>query len=231
MEYRVEKKYLLPDSELALLGKRLRTVMRLDSHQSGSCYQIKSVYFDDAMDSCMGENDAGVDDRQKYRIRTYGGAEHIIKLEIKEKKNGYTKKTGCTLSQQECLQLLHGNAALRFGERGTLNLLLAQMRCRGMKPKALITYERTAFVHPVGNVRITFDRNIMASPDYASFLKKNQSYYVPVLPRGMSVLEVKYDELLPDVLAQQLELGSLQQTAFSKYYLGRLALDGELPLV
>lgn len=231
MEYRVERKYLVSDSDLVLLGKRLRTVMKLDPHQVGNSYQIKSVYLDDVMDSCMDENDAGIDDRQKYRIRTYGGAEHTIKLEIKEKKSGYTKKTGCSLSQHECLQILHGNAALAFGERKPLNLLLAQMRCRNMRPKALITYERTAFVHPAGNVRITFDRNIMASSDYAAFLSETQSYYVPVLPTGMSVLEVKYDEFLPDAIAQQLELGMLRQTAFSKYYLGRLALDGDLPLV
>lgn len=231
MEYRVEKKYLVPDSDLVILKRRLHNVMRLDPHQIGNSYQIKSVYFDDVMDSCMDENDAGVDDRQKYRIRTYGGAEHTIKLEIKEKKNGYTKKTGCTLSQHECMQILNGRAVPTFGDRRTLNLLLTQMRCRNMKPKVLITYERTAFVHPVGNVRITFDRNILASPDYTEFLSETQSYYIPILPRGMSVLEVKYDELLPDVVAQWLELGMLRQTAFSKYYLGRLALDGELPLV
>ena len=46
----------------------------------------------------------------------------------------------------------------------------------------------------------------------------------PVLCAGQHVLEVKFDELLPDQVAQVLELGSLQQTAFSKYYLSRLAL-------
>ena len=44
------------------------------------------------------------------------------------------------------------------------------------------------------------------------------------------VLEVKYDEFLPDTIAQQLEIGKLRKTAFSKYYLGRLAVRGEFPI-
>ena len=37
-------------------------------------------------------------------------------------------------------------------------------------------------------------------------------------------------EFLPDTIAQQLEIGKLRQTAFSKYYLGRLAVQGTFPV-
>ena len=104
------------------------------------------------------------------------------------------------------------------------------MRCSKMEPRAIIAYERTAYVHPTGNVRVTFDRNIMASACCEDFFQQRVSGMVPVLPAGMQVLEVKYDELLPDHIAQQLELGKLRQTAFSKYYLGRLAINGEFPI-
>jgi hypothetical protein len=85
-------------------------------------------------------------------------------------------------------------------------------------------------VHPSGNVRITFDRNIMASRCCGEFLEERVCGMTPVLPAGLHVLEVKYDEFLPDVIAQQLEIGKLRQTAFSKYYLGRLAVQGEFPV-
>ena len=104
------------------------------------------------------------------------------------------------------------------------------MRCNRMEPKVIIAYERTAFVHPSGNVRITFDRNIMASRCVEEFLEDRVSGMTPVLPAGMHVLEVKYDEFLPDTIAQQLEIGKLRKTAFSKYYLGRLAIAGEFPV-
>jgi hypothetical protein len=43
----------------------------------------------------------------------------------------------------------------------------------------------------------------------------------PVLPAGQQLLEVKYDEYLPDFIYRSLQLHSLRQTAFSKYAICR----------
>lgn len=220
----------MSDADLLLLGSRLKTVMSQDIHQEGDCYEIRSLYFDDAWDRCMDENDAGVDKREKYRIRIYDPRVDVIHLEIKEKNRGLTKKRACDLSREECLQIMEGQLPLRVDERAPLNALQLQMRCYRMEPKVIIAYERTAFVHPSGNVRITFDRNIMASRSTEEFLEDRVSGMTPVLPAGMHVLEVKYDEFLPDTIAQQLEIGKLRKTAFSKYYLGRLAVQGQFPV-
>ena len=213
-----------------LLAGRLKSVMSLDIHQEGDCYEIRSLYFDDAWDRCMDENEAGVDQREKYRIRIYDPKSDVIHLEIKEKNSGLTKKRSCDLSREECLAIMEGSLPLKLDGRAPLNSLQMQMRCAKMEPKVIIAYERTAFVHPSGNVRITFDRNIMASRCCCEFLEDRVSGMTPVLPSGMHVLEVKYDEFLPDVIAQQLEIGKLRKTAFSKYYLGRLAVQGEFPV-
>lgn len=228
--YRVENKYLLSDLDIGILQERLRAVMPNDVHQTGSCYEIRSIYFDDLWDSCIDENDAGVDDRRKYRIRTYGPPPSPIKLEIKEKCNGLTKKTSCSLTQDELVMLSSYSMTMDFDHRQTFNQMLIQMRLKGMRPKVVIAYERTAFVHPSGNVRITFDRNIVASTVIDAFQQERLEGCVPILPAGMHVLEVKYDEFLPDFIARQLELGKLRQTAFSKYYLGRLAINQEFPV-
>ena len=230
IEYRVEQKYLVSDLDLVLIASRLRTVMEADIHQEGDCYEVRSIYFDDAYDSCMDENEDGVDNRKKYRIRTYDTPGAPLRLEIKEKYRGYTKKTGCELDRDTYEGILSGENLPEFGSDPAMNQLLLQMNCRKMEPKIAVVYQRTAFVYPAGNVRITFDRNIMASRDLDSFLDPHVSALVPVLPVGMHVLEVKYDELLPDVIAGQLEVGKLRQTAFSKYYLGRLAVNGAFPV-
>ena len=203
--------------------------MEQDAHQNGDSYEIRSLYFDDAWDSCLEENEAGVDLREKYRIRIYDAGSDVIHLEIKEKRSGLTRKTSCDLTEGECLQLMDASLPLSLDERAPLNRLQMQMRCARMRPKVIIAYERSAFVYPAGNVRITFDRNIMASKRQEEFLEDRVSGMVPVLPTGMHVLEVKYDEFLPDVIAQLLETGRFRQTAFSKYYLGRLALEGSFP--
>lgn len=230
MDYRVENKYLVSDADLAILAGRLKSVMHKDIHQVGECYEIRSLYFDDIADRCMDENEAGIDQREKYRIRTYDPSSQVIHLEIKEKARGMTKKRSCSLTKEETLQIMDGTISMSVDDRKPLNLLKVQMRGAWMRPKIIIAYERTAFVHPVGNVRVTFDRNISASRACDEFFEDKFSKTVPVLPAGMHVLEVKYDEFLPDFIANQLELGSLRQTAFSKYYLGRLAVQGEFPI-
>ena len=205
--------------------------MSQDIHQEGDAYLIRSLYFDDFQNHCMDENDAGVDHRQKFRIRIYDPSSQTIHLEIKEKNNGLTKKLACDLTRAECQQIISNSLPMRFDQRRPLTQLQIQMRCALMQPRAIIEYERTAFVHPTGNVRITFDRNIMASRHCDSFLNERVTGMIPLLPAGVHVLEVKYDELLPDFIAKALEIGKLQQTAFSKYYLGRLAIQGEFPLI
>lgn len=230
MDYRVEQKFLVTDADLALLRARLGPVMGQDVHQDGDCYEIRSVYFDDLRDSCLEENESGVDERRKYRIRTYGAEGGLIRLEIKEKRRGLTHKDSCALGREEAEEALTGRLPFAPDGRSVLNLLKVNARAAGLRPKAVIVYERTAFVYPAGNVRITFDRNIMASRQVDGFFDRHVPGLVPVLPAGMHVLEVKYDELLPDFIARQLEIGSLRQTAFSKYYLGRLAVQGEFPI-
>lgn len=220
----------MTDADLALLAGRLKSVMSQDIHQEGDCYEIRSLYFDDAWDRCMDENEAGIDSREKYRIRTYDPRSETMHLEIKEKTHGLTQKRSCDLSRQECRQILAGTLPLQLDDRAPLNRLQMLMRCCRMEPKVIISYERTAFVHPSGNVRITFDRNILAGRYPEDFLEDRVPGMVPVLPAGVHVLEVKYDEFLPDVIAQQLEIRKLRQTAFSKYYLGRLAVQGEFPV-
>ena len=220
----------MSDADLLLLAGRLKNVMSQDIHQEGDCYEIRSLYFDDFWDRCLEENEAGVDKREKYRIRMYDPHSDVIRLEIKEKNRGLTKKRSCDLSREECVAIMEGELPLNIDGRAPLNSLQLQMRCARMEPKVIIAYERTAFVHPSGNVRITFDRNIMASRCREEFLEDRVSGMVPVLPAGMHVLEVKYDEFLPDTIAQQLEIGKLRKTAFSKYYLGRLAVRGEFPI-
>ena len=227
IEYRVENKYIVSDLDIAILSSRLKALMEVDIHQVGDCYEIRSIYFDDIWDTCLDENAAGIDCRKKYRVRIYDPAQSVLNLEIKEKQNGLTRKTACPLSQEEYGMICRNEQNLCFGDRKPLNQLILQQKCAEMRPRLIVAYERTAFVHPTGNVRITFDRNIMASRVCEDFQEEQISGLTPVLPVGMHILEVKYDEFLPDMIKRQLELGRLQQTAFSKYYLGRLAVNGE----
>ena len=98
--------------------------------------------------------------------------------------------------------------------------LFTEMRLKSLVPKIIVIYERKPYVYSVGNVRVTFDQNILASNDIMNFLKEEISVR-PIMPAGESVMEVKWDEMLPDHIKNHLSLDSLQWTSFSKYYLCR----------
>ncbi len=224
--YRHEYKFLIDERDRADLFYRIRNLIPLDSHvgKNGK-YWIRSVYFDDYRDSCYLENEDGINERAKYRIRIYNASDERITLERKSKKNGMTCKEAARLTKEECELFLNGQALPMTGERWEeapevlkqFNILVLS---RGFRAKTIVEYERTPFIYDMGNVRITFDENISSSMDVRHFFEKDAMRY-PVLSKGQLLLEVKYDEYLPTFIKDNLDTGKLQQISFSKYYLGR----------
>lgn len=172
LDYRNEWKYQVSGAQLAVLAARLSPILRPDGHHRPGGYAIRSLYFDDFSNSCLWENEAGVDDRHKYRLRIYNGDASLIKLEIKEKLHGMTHKTACTITPEQCRAIIRGTPpSLGKDSPPPMNLLAAAMRTRGLAPKVIVEYERTAYISRLGNVRITFDRNIAASAAVGLFLE------------------------------------------------------------
>lgn len=98
------------------------------------------------------------------------------------------------------------------------------MLIHNYKPKVIIDYERIAYVEEITNVRITFDMKISASYELENFLDGDyQNFYI--LPSGLNVLEVKFDDILPSHIRNIVESYSFKQGSFSKYYYGRKILD------
>lgn len=224
MDYRHELKFMVSDMELTVLRYRLMPLMHTDVHQENGAYTIRSLYFDDFYDTCMRENEDGVDNRKKYRIRIYNGSREVIKLEKKMKHRDMTRKMSVSLPEEICRTYVRGEIPQFYeGQSDLEKELLCEVKMHGMQPKSIVEYERTAFVEPRGNVRITFDRNISGSSRINEFMERELTL-VPLLPAGQHILEVKYDELLPQYIADMLEIQALQQISFSKYYYSRLEL-------
>ena len=86
--------------------------------------------------------------------------------------------------------------------------------------KVIVEYERIPYVSKLGNVRITFDVNLCSSTDVSEFLNGNYKKR-PVMPKDTLLMEVKWDDFLPDTIYRALSIENLKQTAFSKYCLCR----------
>lgn len=229
-DYRHEFKYLSTDQALLLLEHRLQGLMALDAHLTDSHYEIRSIYFDDIYKTCYRQNEAGTDPRSKYRIRAYNHDDGLISLEKKSKKNGMTRKESARLTRQQYEQIMAGDYQTLLWEytakenrtkQEELILSFVTLACtRHFRPEVIVCYERTPYVEKQGNVRITFDRNISSSVDFAHFFDKDLQR-LPVLTAGRELMEVKYDEFLPAYLKEALACGNLSQTTFSKYYICR----------
>ena len=221
-KYRHELKYICTAAELAMIQGRIHHLIPLDSHAGeNGMYQIRSLYFDDYYDRCYYENENGTDPREKFRIRIYNGKTDKISLELKKKERGKTLKLSCPLTEEQCRMLMRGKVLPDSDEYPpVLQKLLLQMKTAMLRPKIIVEYDRVPYVYKLGNVRITLDKNISSSLAIDRFLDPT-IHKRPIMPAGQHVLEVKFDEFLPDYIYHTLQLRNLRQTAFSKFYLCR----------
>lgn len=227
---RKELKYIVNTAQLALLRSRLLSLTKRDTHAGeGGRYTIRSLYFDDDKNRCYEEVLNGISPREKFRIRIYNGSCDPAFLELKRKDNGLTQKRCIRLYRNEkedfttqpvpCL-LPWFVPAQEDLNHPLFNQFRLQYRNNNLRPKVIVEYEREAFLYPVGNIRITFDTNICASGDLLHFTEE-QIMTRPVMPVGQHILEVKYDEFLPDFIKELMELEDLRLTTFSKYFICR----------
>ncbi len=228
MEYRNEWKYICSEFQLKMIEHLLSPIMQKDNHASiDGSYTIRSVYFDDVYDSFVEENESGIDRRFKIRIRIYNGSSQFIRCEVKYKEYGMTKKESCLITKESCEKLIR-NEHLTWEEaknNKVLSLIYLWQNTKLLRAKVIVEYDRHVFISVAGNVRITFDRNIRCSNNVDRFFEEN-IYAVPILELNQHVLEVKFDEFLPDVISNVLQRCELSQTSFSKYYLSRVKLGG-----
>ena len=159
--YRNELKYVCSDGELMQIKERIKPLCKLDPHVGkDGRYKIRSIYFDDKKNNCFYENENGTDPREKFRIRIYDGDFSTIFLECKGKENGMTYKEHSLITEEMCRNILRGKFLADGKNDKLLSKFFLQCRGRGLRPKVIVAYERTPFIYPAGNVRITLDRNI-----------------------------------------------------------------------
>ncbi len=211
---------------MVVLEHNIASIMKPDYYSNGgSGYKISSIYFDDLGDTCLRDTIDGVDERNKYRIRIYNDSFDVIKLEVKMKKYNRINKISSSITKEQLNKLMRGEVLPYSSESGSPNAIQMfnyAIATKGLRPKVIVTYNRAAYVCDMGNVRITFDRNLRTSSDVDLFGNPDLTYE-PVITdeREDFILEVKYDDFLPSYIAQVLEMGLMHQMSYSKYGLCR----------
>jgi SPX domain-containing protein involved in vacuolar polyphosphate accumulation len=219
---RNEIKYVLTEAQASLLASRMRGLLAPDPHMGNpEGYLVSSLYFDDENDSAYFEKLAGAEHRSKYRVRTYGGFPEVVMLERKEKHGSKINKTSVNLDKSAFDKLSHGEFDILANYNSPLaHEVLALNRARRLMPKVVVTYLREAYVHPLSNTRITFDKLLNAG---WGIEPENNAFAFPIAEFtavGSTILEIKYDEYLPKHISAALS-HSGPPLAASKYVLCR----------
>jgi hypothetical protein len=219
---RTELKHEITKMDCYLLRNKLKHFMKVDPHATkDGKYLIRSVYFDNFDNKVLTEKKEGFYQRDKFRVRLYDYKMDFLNLEKKSKRNNLTYKQKCRVTAEEYENMSRGDIAwMEYDSRALIQDLFIQMNIFQLKPVTVVDYEREVFIYDQGNVRVTFDSNIKTSFRNNDVLNPDLAM-VETSPE-IVVLEVKYDEFLPDVIKYLLQLGDRRKGTYSKYQMSRM---------
>lgn len=222
MEFRHEYKHMLSYADTFTLRNRLRRLLAPDCHAgSDGCYQIRSLYFDDWCDHALRDKLYGVSRREKFRIRLYNQDFSLIRLEKKSKISALSHKESVPLTLNQAEAILDGDWSwMKCCTHPLLTEFYTKLTGQLLRPKTVVDYTREPFVYAPGNVRVTLDHHIRTGLLATNFL---DSELLTVDASGpICILEVKYDQFLPDLVRDAIQMDHRQSGAFSKYATCRL---------
>ena len=202
LRLRHEVKHQISPQEDLVLASRLGKLFPRDGHAGpDGSYRVTSLYFDTPYDTALREKLDGV-------------------LEKKWKVNGLCGKRSARLTLEEAERLLSGEDAFLL-ERGEplLSELYHKLRGTLLRPRTVVCYDREAFLYAPGNVRVTLDRDLRTCGDSTGFLSPGSFPLKPL--DALTVLEVKYDAFLPDLVRLAVQTPDRRAGACSKYALCR----------
>ncbi len=217
--WRHELKYSITYADYLALQARLSPVMKHDAHAGGDGrYLISSIYFDNYNDKALREKTDGVQSREKFRIRWYNDDLSRINLEKKVKHNSLCQKLSAPLTEEQCRALCDGEIDWMAAHPSMLvRELHRKMHQQQLRPRVVVRYLREPYVYAPGNVRVTFDFCIHTSLFSRDFLNRDLPTISATDFGEQMILEVKYDDFLPDIIRVLLQTEGIRQQAFSKY--------------
>ncbi len=208
-----------------ILKQRLALAMNVDKNSVNldNTYFIRSLYFDDINSTAYYEKIDGVLYRKKYRIRIYNNDSSFIRLERKWKHNNMTSKDQLKISKENCINLLTNqfdNIDKELLNNSLMKEFITDIKVFGLKPSVIVDYKRLAYTYHISEVRITFDERIKSGLYNCNLFNINRITY-DVIDNNEVVLEVKFNEVLPEHISIILQTIPMYRQAVSKFALCR----------
>jgi SPX domain protein involved in polyphosphate accumulation len=221
MQFRHEVKHEINKHDMLILRQRLHAVMKLDNYAVNGQYEVRSLYFDNFADKSLREKLDGVNIREKYRIRLYNKDPSMIFLQRKFKQGNLGYKNSAVITHEQAQAIADGDVGWMSDSVNEVILCFyARIISEGLKAKVIVDYTREPYVFGPGNVRVTLDYNIRTGMGCTDFL--NPSCVTIPIKDSPCVLEVKWDNYLPNVIRDAIQLDGRRSAAFSKYAASRM---------
>ena len=219
---RHEFKYLIRSERCAEIAAFLSPHLELDKYSQSrprDSYTVRSIYYDSPSFACYYEKANGEKNRRKYRVRTYNDSGATF-LECKQRRGGTYTKAKVRLDA-ESLSALRDRRGLDRSiaePSAVLGQLLLRMDRWDYQPTGLVVYDRTAYVYPgqQETIRVTFDRNLRGRV-FPMLDEIHQESELVSLLYGWTILEVKFNDIVPRFLGRLVTRFGLQRQACSKY--------------
>lgn len=218
---RQEKKFLISQLQYYRYSRDLAGFMISDPHNRGDGYPIRSLYFDSLEDRDFEEKEDGVELRRKIRLRNYGPESPFALLEMKQKQGPMQKKRSVRLAREDAILLTRGEYGILLSyPEPFARECYGIMQMYGYRPKAVVEYQRMAFIAKENKIRVTFDHHIIGTESSYDIFNPQLCQY-PVLDPVLAVLEVKYNGFLLSYIKDMLQECDRSELSVSKYCLSR----------
>ena len=226
---RYEFKYFLNPKLSSEIKNHIRKFMILDKFANffpDKNYFVRSIYFDDGLNSNFDEKVNGHRIRKKFRLRYYDKnlKKSPLYLETKGRNLERTYKRRVKIDLQD-FDLIMKEKSLndllkKYPNSLTVEEFVFEHYKKRLKPKVLVDYSREPFVNKHGlYFRLTFDQNLKCKN-----LNKNLKNIVInqdiMCKAGYTILEVKFDRSIPLWFHRIIQSYNLTRQSISKFVLG-----------
>ncbi|MDA3847578.1 MAG: polyphosphate polymerase domain-containing protein [Vallitaleaceae bacterium] len=218
---RHEIKYTINYFDYLTYSGRLKKILKEDHSVNGEGYEVTSIYFDDRYNTAYLEKIRGDEFRSKYRLRYYNDEQDFYKLEKKEKWQRMTVKSSTQLEKKVVDEILLGNYQVIADSQDTLvREFYYGLTKKMLRPKTVIRYHRNAYMHPIGEFRLTLDTDIRFGL-YRDNIPVDQLMYMQAIENNEVIMELKFDGVLPSMISNMIQASRVISSSSSKYVYSR----------
>ena len=210
---RYESKYKITYQQYQQLIPILKNILVKDKHvQERDSYPIFSIYFDTPDLKFYYDKVDGHYHHIKFRARKYSfdlsdDNQFFLEAKLKQNELGSKERVPQNISYKEVLNF----------NNWKLNKFNSVLCKTNLLPIASVFYNRLS-LEDSNNLRITFDKDILAIPIGQKKVSKKDFYNNRILEEDFCLMEIKYPlKELPEYIKDILRASNVEQTSFSKY--------------